>query len=99
MDYLPIQAMSVPCGRIFSSAKETDIAKRNRISPFLVEIIQMLKFALKKERLDFTAGWTTLESDLMDVKPVNLGSLMGDDGNAFDYFDGVLNYLEEHGEN
>jgi hypothetical protein len=24
MDYLPVQATSVPCGRVFSSAKDTD---------------------------------------------------------------------------
>jgi hypothetical protein len=27
MDYLPIQATSVPCERVFSLAKETDTAK------------------------------------------------------------------------
>ena len=61
MDYLPIQATSVPCERVFSSAKETDTAKRNWISPLLMEALQLLKFSLKKERLNFTAGWTTSE--------------------------------------
>jgi len=61
MDYLPIQAMSVPCKQIFSSAKETDTAKRNRISPVLMEALQLLKFTLKKQRLNFINGWATPE--------------------------------------
>ena len=57
MDYLPIQATSVPCKWVFSSAKETDTAKRNQISPVLMEALQLLKFMLKKQRLDFINGW------------------------------------------
>ncbi len=62
MDYLPVQATSVPCECVFSSAKETDTVKRNRMSPVLMEALQLLKFSLKKERLNFTAGWATSES-------------------------------------
>src|SRR5712692_8688095 len=40
---LPVQATSVPCEHIFSSAKYTDTTKRNRISPVLMETLQMLK--------------------------------------------------------
>ena len=32
---------------------------RNRISPILMEALQMTKFFLKKKRLDFTDGWVT----------------------------------------
>ena len=35
--------------------------RRNRISPILMEALQMTKFFLKKERLDFTDGWVTPE--------------------------------------
>ncbi|KAF8265144.1 hypothetical protein EI94DRAFT_1554599, partial [Lactarius quietus] len=61
MDYLPIQAMSVPCEHMFSSAKETDTAKQNQISPVLMKALQPLKFSLKKEHLNFMAGWSTSE--------------------------------------
>lgn len=61
MDYLPIQATSVPCERVFSSAKETDTNKRNRMSPMLMEALQLLKFSLKKGRLNFMDGWLTSE--------------------------------------
>jgi hypothetical protein len=59
MDYLPIQASSVPCEHVFSSAAETDTKKRNRLAPPLMEALQILKFIYKKERLNFTSGWTT----------------------------------------
>ena len=55
MDYLPIQASTVPCERVFSSSAETDTKKRNRIRPELMEATQILKFALKKSCLNFTA--------------------------------------------
>jgi uncharacterized protein YcbK (DUF882 family) len=55
MDYLPIQASAVPCERVFSSSAETDTKRRNKIKPELMEALQILKFALKKDRLDFTA--------------------------------------------
>jgi hAT family C-terminal dimerisation region len=66
LDYLPIQASSVPCERVFSSAKDTDTAKRNRIHPMLMEVLQTLKFSLKKDRhsMSFTNGWTTRKGDM-----------------------------------
>jgi hypothetical protein len=33
-----------------------------------MEALQMLKFALKKDRLDFTAGWITPISAMVDVE-------------------------------
>jgi hypothetical protein len=54
MDYLPIQASAVPCGRIFLSSAETDTKKGKRIRPELMEALQILKFALKKNCLDFS---------------------------------------------
>src|SRR6267154_6224641 len=69
MDYLPIQASAVPCEHVFSSSAETDTKKRNRISPILMEVLQMLKFHLKKERLDFTRGWITSQKLLLEDEP------------------------------
>ncbi|KAG9308927.1 hypothetical protein JVU11DRAFT_11388 [Chiua virens] len=48
MDYLPIQASAVPCKHVLSSSVETDMKKRNRISPRLMEALQMLKYDFKK---------------------------------------------------
>jgi hypothetical protein len=87
MDYLPIQASSIPCERVFSSAAETDTKKQNRITPALMEALQMLKFLLKKKVLDFTTGWKTEESAMLgeigaeaDSRPgIMLGSLLGGD--------------------
>lgn len=57
MDYLPVQASSVPCEHVFSSAGETDTKKRNRLAPHLMEALQILKFIYKKERLNFSAAF------------------------------------------
>ncbi|KAJ6622370.1 hypothetical protein B0H10DRAFT_1788240, partial [Mycena sp. CBHHK59/15] len=56
-NYAPIQATSVPSEQVFSSSAETDTKRRNRISPPLMEGLQMLKFNFKKARLNFMADW------------------------------------------
>ncbi|KAH9984941.1 hypothetical protein BJV77DRAFT_952234 [Russula vinacea] len=79
MDYLPIQVTSVPCEYIFSSAKEMDTAKWNQISLVLMEVLQLLKFSLKKEQLNFTDGWLTSKKSLKVGSKPNHGlkSLFG----------------------
>ena len=64
LDYLPIQASSVPSEHIFSSSAETDTKRRNRIHPVLMEGLQMLKFSLKQQQLNFTDGWAITEDEL-----------------------------------
>ena len=55
MDILPIQGSAVPCERVFSSAKETMTARRNNLSPSLMESLQLLKYSFRAGRsLDFT---------------------------------------------
>jgi len=57
VDILPIQASSVPCERVFSSSKETITARRNALSPQLVEAFQLLKYATKQGRgMSFVEG-------------------------------------------
>jgi hypothetical protein len=57
MDLLPVQASSVPCERVFSSSKETITARRNSLSPRLVEALQLLKYATKQGReVNFVEG-------------------------------------------
>ena len=51
MDILPIQASSVPCERVFSSAKETITPRRNRLAPDTMEACQMIKYALRDANL------------------------------------------------
>jgi hypothetical protein len=87
MDYLPIQASAVPCERVFSSSAETDTKKRNRIKPELMEALQVLKFALKKDRLDFTAHFrhpepstspvtTDALAEILKLEPDALGAFL-----------------------
>jgi hypothetical protein len=79
----------VPCEQVFSSSAETNTKKRNRLHPSLFEALQVLKFAYKKERLDFVSGWKTREpeesSASSNVKHNTLSSLTQHDReHAFD---------------
>lgn len=78
MDFLPIQASSVPCERVFSSSAETDTSRRNRLSPVLMEALQMLKFALKDNPLNFTNDILTSEEDLLPRKVRPRNDLLGE---------------------
>lgn len=102
MDYLPIQASAVPCERVFSSSSETYTKKRNCISPVLMEALQMVKFSVKKERLNFTRGWAVsrwaMESEMVSdngsdelLAPVSSGTT--GDSHAYD---AVLKAIAEH---
>ena len=64
MDYLPVQASSVPCEHVFSSSGETDSKKRNWLALGLMEGLQIRKYHLKKDRLDFVKHWVTPVTDL-----------------------------------
>ena len=67
MDILPVQASSVPCERVFSSSKETITARRNSLSPQLVEALQLLNFSTKQGRgMSFTQGWDK-EEEVADL--------------------------------
>ncbi|EPS93193.1 hypothetical protein FOMPIDRAFT_25615, partial [Fomitopsis schrenkii] len=46
MDELPVQATSVPCEHLFSSAMDMDTPKCNHISAELMEALQVLKFLI-----------------------------------------------------
>lgn len=84
MDILPIQGSAVPCERVFSSAKETTTMRRNKISPELMEALQMLKFSLRKGRsLNFTVG-TSKIAELNELETsANHESVVPEDLMAF----------------
>lgn len=74
MDYLPIQASSVPSERVFSSSAETDTKKRNRISVILMEALQMLKYDIKKCQLSFTEKTKLDQHVLLEDEPDEPGA-------------------------
>jgi len=81
MGYLPIQASAVLCKHMFSSSGKTDMKQRNHINPLTIEALQMLKFHLRKERLNFTKGWTMSEKQMVNDTPdedLLAGLLKGD---------------------
>jgi len=97
MDYLPIQASSVPCERVFSSSAETDTKRRNRISCLTMEALQMLKFHLKKSRLNFLDGWVTSIKEMVfdDPEEVLLAMLLTDDTGTGGLQDSLDYYLDK----
>ncbi|KAJ3777961.1 hypothetical protein FB446DRAFT_600256, partial [Lentinula raphanica] len=64
LDVLPVQASAVPCEHAFSSSKETDASRRSRLSPVLMEVLQILKSIYRSDRLDFTKSWVTKSSEM-----------------------------------
>src|SRR6266481_834794 len=84
LDYLPIQASSVPSKHVFSSSAETDTKRRNRLRPLLMEAIQMLKYSIKGCCLDFGTAWVTDES-LLGIEEVG-----GDKSDSMDIMDDVM---------
>ncbi|KAG2336908.1 hypothetical protein BDR05DRAFT_835106, partial [Suillus weaverae] len=64
LDYLPIQASAVPCKCMFSLSSKIEIQKQNHLSPMLMEVLQIIKFILKKDRLNFTKGWVASQQDM-----------------------------------
>lgn len=55
----------MPCERVFSSSKETDIDRRANLSPEKMEQLQILKFGFWGERLTFTSNFMSPESDTL----------------------------------
>jgi len=64
MDVLPMQASSVPCKRVFSSSKETNMLRWSQLSPETMEMFQVLKFQYHSRRLDFNNKWIASEAKL-----------------------------------
>ncbi|KAF9503871.1 hypothetical protein BS47DRAFT_1355810 [Hydnum rufescens UP504] len=61
--------------------------RRNRIKPKLMEALQMLKFMLKKKRLDFMDGWKTPITNMQvdqDDDMNTLQDILGAEGTELD---------------
>jgi hypothetical protein len=62
MDLMPVQATSVPSEHIFSASKRTTTARRNHLTPKMMEATQILKFEAKNKReISFTKGFSLKE--------------------------------------
>ncbi|KAG1737914.1 uncharacterized protein EDB91DRAFT_1031709, partial [Suillus paluster] len=60
----------VPCERVFSFSKETCTLRRSRLSPRIIEALQILKFSYRQERLCFTRDLIAKEDDYRISGPV-----------------------------
>ena len=65
------------------------------MSPLMMEALQMLKFHLKGERLDFTANWMTSEKQMLedDLDEDLLAKLL--QGNFQDSLDQVIQAVND----
>ncbi|THV02520.1 hypothetical protein K435DRAFT_587790, partial [Dendrothele bispora CBS 962.96] len=67
---------------VFSSSKETDAARRSRLSPEMMEMLQILKYLYRSERLNFTDHWIVknfkgqLTGTQLDVDPAVIQELV-----------------------
>lgn len=87
-----MQASAVPCERIFSSAKETTTLRRARLTPPLMEVLQILKFTYRRERLDFASDWIANEEELLKDVP-NISSSVVQDLLTKGLIDDLVNLL------
>lgn len=78
-DYLPIMASSVSSERAFSAAGITITKRRNRLKHDIVEALQFLKCAIRKELLFRDPPPTSLDESMYDE--------LEDDDNDSDWVD------------
>ncbi|KAF9516461.1 hypothetical protein BS47DRAFT_1292310, partial [Hydnum rufescens UP504] len=72
---------------VFSLSSETMTKRCNCIKPKLMEALQMPKFMLKKQWLNFTDSWETPIADMRDDKDDNtsvLQDILGAQGSELD---------------
>lgn len=62
MDILPMQATSVMSERVFSATSKIVSKERNRLSPKKVEILQILKFHLRRKHISFISDPAWIQS-------------------------------------
>jgi hAT family C-terminal dimerisation region len=86
MTILAAPATSVPSERIFSSSARTDTTERNRLSPVMMEALQILKFNYRTGVTGFSKQFRDEAGDL----ETNLFQEM-DDADMRNGFRDVLN--------
>jgi hypothetical protein len=72
MTVLAVPATSVPSERVFSSSGRTDTPARNRLSPMVMEALQVLKFNYRNNVLDFRSA---IADDAVDLGAVTLDEI------------------------
>ena len=93
LNYLPIQASSVPCEWAFSSSAETDTSCCNWISSILIKALQMLKYSINNKLMDFTSDLLTLEAELHENMTQNLLVKFGNNFSTTEAHEDVLDQV------
>ncbi|KIJ19762.1 hypothetical protein PAXINDRAFT_7043 [Paxillus involutus ATCC 200175] len=64
------QALAVPLEWVFSLSKKTCSDHHNKLSPTMLEALQIFKFTYKQEQLNFTMDLVAEEKDYMISGPI-----------------------------
>jgi hypothetical protein len=67
LDFLPCQASSVPCERLFSASKQAATDRHTRLGAQCFEELQLMKFAWCHSVIDI-AAWNSEVVEVVDVK-------------------------------
>jgi hypothetical protein len=67
LDFLPCQASSVPCERLFSASKQTATDRRARLGAQRFEELQLMKFAWRHGVINI-AAWNSGEAEQVNVE-------------------------------
>ena len=67
LDFLPCQASSVPCERLFSASKQVATDRRARLGAQKFEELQLMKFAWRQGIIDI-AAWNSSEVEQVVVE-------------------------------
>jgi len=98
MDYLSIQVLAVPAECAFSSCAEMDTMWWNHINPLLMEALQMWKFALCCNSLNFTSRFLESNKNIPGLSSSDLleklASLFDTDENRENAMDKVLHVIQ-----
>ena len=96
LDVLPVQASAVPSERVFSASKETDTDRRSNIEAELMEMLQVLKYTFREDRLCFTQDWVApqprTDSNSTSTQDELSAAEMGSDEAMFDHLYAEGNY-------
>ena len=67
LDPLPMQASAVRSGGIFLSSKETMTAQRANLSPQMMEVLQIHRYAFRNDHMDFLHSFVATEAELRET--------------------------------
>ena len=92
LDFLPCQASSVACERLFSASKQVATDRRARLGAKRFEELQLMKFAWRHAGVVDIAAWNSDQVEQVDVEEYK-DLHLADAGHELDGDEIVLDYV------